>query len=31
MLPLIFKFAGEPLSPGLTNMILDELRMSNDE
>lgn len=26
MLPLIFKFAGEPLSPGLTNMILDELR-----
>ena len=31
MLPLIFKFAGEPLSPGLTNMILDELRVSNDE
>jgi len=26
MLPLIFKFAGEPLSPGVTNMILDELR-----
>jgi len=26
MLPLIFKFAGEPLSPGLTNMILDELK-----
>ncbi|MBP9503431.1 MAG: hypothetical protein KBF17_14820 [Candidatus Promineofilum sp.] len=26
MLPLIFKFAGEPLSPGLTDMILDELR-----
>ena len=26
MLPLIFKFAGEPLSPGLTNLILDELQ-----
>ena len=26
LLPLIFKFAGEPLSPGLTNMILDELQ-----
>lgn len=26
MLPLIFKFAGEPLSPGLTQMILDEIR-----
>ena len=26
MLPLIFKFAGEPLSPGLTNMILEELK-----
>jgi hypothetical protein len=26
MLPLIFKFAGEPLSPGLTNMIVDEIR-----
>ena len=24
MLPLIFKFAGEPLSPGMTNIILDE-------
>jgi hypothetical protein len=31
MLPLIFKFAGEPLSPGLTNMILDELRVTSDE
>ena len=31
MLPLIFKFAGEPLPPGLTNMILDELRVTNDE
>ena len=31
MLPLIFKFAGEPLSPGLTQMILQELRMTNDE
>ncbi|MCW5865511.1 MAG: hypothetical protein KIT52_20655 [Anaerolineae bacterium] len=26
LLPLIFKFAGEPLSPGLTGMILDELQ-----
>ncbi len=26
LLPLIFKFAGEPLSPGLTNMILEEIR-----
>ena len=26
MLPLIFKFAGEPLSPGVMNAILDELR-----
>lgn len=26
MLPLIFKFAGEPVSPGLTQMILDELQ-----
>jgi len=25
LLPLIFKFAGEPLSPGLTNMILEEI------
>jgi len=29
MLPLIFKFAGEPLSPGLTGMILEELRIKN--
>jgi hypothetical protein len=26
MLPLIFKFAGEPLSGGVTSMILDEIR-----
>ena len=25
LLPLVFKFAGEPLSPGLTNMILNEI------
>ena len=25
LLPLVFKFAGEPLSPGVTNMILDEI------
>ena len=25
LLPLVFKFAGEPLSPGLTNMIIDEI------
>ena len=25
LLPLIFKFAGEPLSPGLANMIIDEV------
>lgn len=31
MLPLIFKFAGEPMSPGLTQMILDELRVTSDE
>jgi hypothetical protein len=29
MLPLIFKFAGEPVSPGLTQMILDELGIKN--
>ncbi|MBP6786281.1 MAG: hypothetical protein KA170_01730 [Candidatus Promineofilum sp.] len=29
MLPLIFKFAGEPMSPGLTAMILEELRQSH--
>jgi hypothetical protein len=29
MLPLIFKFAGEPINAGLTNMILDELRGEN--
>ncbi len=26
LLPLVFKFAGEPLPPGLTNMVLDELQ-----
>lgn len=26
LLPLVFKFAGEPLSPGLTNVILEEIR-----
>ncbi len=26
LLPLVFKFAGEPLSPGVTNMILEEIR-----
>ncbi|MEZ4541958.1 MAG: hypothetical protein R3C43_18445 [Chloroflexota bacterium] len=31
MLPLIFKFAGEPMSPGLTDMILEELRIGNQE
>jgi hypothetical protein len=31
MLPLIFKFAGEPLSPGLTNMVLEELRVMSGE
>lgn len=31
MLPLIFKFAGEPMSPGLANMILEELRVTSDE
>lgn len=31
MLPLIFKFAGEPMSPGLTQMILDELRVTNED
>ena len=25
LLPLVFKFAGEPLSPGVTNMIIDEI------
>ena len=25
LLPLVFKFAGEPLSPGLTNAIIDEI------
>lgn len=25
LLPLVFKFAGEPLSPGLSNLILDEI------
>ena len=25
VLPLVFKFAGEPLSPGVTNMIIDEI------
>ena len=25
LLPLVFKFAGEPLSPGLGNMIIDEI------
>jgi hypothetical protein len=25
MVPLIFKFAGEPMSPGLGGLILDEL------
>jgi len=25
LLPLIFKFAGEPLSPGVTNIIIDEI------
>ena len=31
MLPLIFKFAGEPMSAGMAQMILDELRTTNDE
>lgn len=29
MLPLIFKFAGEPLSPGLMEEILEELRVTS--
>jgi len=31
VLPLVFKFAGEPISAGVTTMILDELRASRDE
>jgi hypothetical protein len=31
LLPLIFKFAGEPLEAGLMKTILDELRTTSDE
>jgi hypothetical protein len=31
MLPLIFKFAGEPMSPGLASMILEEIRNTRYE